>query len=75
MKKQSICKNKCKYHMIKIGFLYAILSLLFFFWETYYIMNGGEEVSLMLIPFIGLILCLMSGIIFMLKDRSKYIRP
>jgi SNF family Na+-dependent transporter len=70
MKKQ--CKVKCKYHIIKIGFLYAVLSLLFSTWEIYYIFVGDEKVSRMLIPFIGLILCLVSGIILMLKDRRKY---
>lgn len=72
MRKQCFCKNKCKYHIIKVGFLYAALSLLFSIWEVYYIFVGGEKVSRMLIPFIGLILCLVLGITLMLKDRRKY---
>lgn len=72
MKKQCFCKNKCKYHIIKVGFLYAALSLLFTIWEICYIFTGGEKVSRMLIPFIGLILCLVLGISLMLKDGHKY---
>ncbi len=72
MKKQCILKNKCKYHILKIGFLYAALSLLFSIWEIYYILNGGERVSRLLVPFLGLLLCLVSGILLMLKDRRKY---
>lgn len=74
MKKQCILKNKCKYHILKIGFLYAALSLFFSIWEIYYILTGGERVSKMLVPFIGLLLCLVSGIILMLKDRRKYFK-
>ena len=74
MKKQCILKNKCKYHILKIGFLYAALSLFFSIWEIYYILTGGERVSKMLVPFIGLLLCLASGIILMLKDRRKYFK-
>ena len=72
MKKQCFCKNKYKYHIIKIGFLYAALSLLFSIWEIYYIFVGGERVSRMLVPFVGLILCLVLGLTLMLKDRRKY---
>ncbi|BCJ99713.1 hypothetical protein [Anaerocolumna chitinilytica] len=74
MKKQYSLNKKCKYHILKIGFLYAVLSLLFSIWEIYYILTGGERVSKLLVPFFGLLLCLVSGILLMLKDRRKYIR-
>ncbi len=69
-KRQIMAQKACKYHTLKIGFLYAVLSLLFFVWELYYIVIGSEKVGLMLIPFVGLFVCLVRGITLMLKDRQ-----
>jgi hypothetical protein len=71
MKRQIMAQKACKYHTLKIGFLYAVLSLLFFVWELYYIFIGSEKVGLMLIPFVGLFVCLVRGITLMLKDRQR----
>lgn len=71
MEQQCFMKKNCKYHLLKIGFLYAALSLLFAIWEVYYILTGGTRVVSMLIPFMGLLLCMGLGIIFMMKDRQK----
>ncbi|WOO37134.1 hypothetical protein R2R35_01165 [Anaerocolumna sp. AGMB13020] len=70
MKRQIMAHKACKYHTLKIGFLYAVLSLLFFVWELYYVFIGSEKVVLMLIPFVGLFVCLAKGIIMMFKDRQ-----
>lgn len=69
-KRQIMVQKACKYHTLKIGFLYAVFSLLFLAWELYYIFIGSEKVGLMLIPFVGLFVCLVRGITLMLKDRQ-----
>lgn len=71
MKKQCFAKKNCKYHTLKIAFLYAALSLFFSVWELYYILTGGERVSRMLLPFAGLVLCMGLGITLMIKNRPR----
>lgn len=73
IKRNIVDKKICKYHTLKMGFLYAMLSLLFFSWEMYYISVGNEKVGLMLVPFAGLFICLVLGITLMLKDRRSVI--
>ncbi len=62
--------QKSKYHNLICGAIFACLALPFLVWGLLIILRANETYIEILIPFAGVLICLLFGLHFMFREEK-----